>query len=71
MVADCCFFSSRSQKTVQHNILGAAQAKDNNDDKTIMLALSALKNNNQRMMVTEHGSGRSRRAMEGCEREMR
>jgi hypothetical protein len=50
---------------------GAAQVKDNNDDKIIVLALPTLKNNTQQTMVTEHRSRRTRQAMEGWERELK
>ncbi len=46
-------------------------SKDNNDDNIIVLALPSLKNNNQRTMVTERGFGRTRRAIEGWETEVR
>ncbi len=39
------FFSAVCERTAKHNILGAAQAKDNNNDKIIALAPPTLKNN--------------------------
>jgi hypothetical protein len=64
------FFIAVYKKTAKHNILGAAQAKDNIDDKIIALSLPTLKNNNQQTMATER-TGRTRQAMERWEREVR
>jgi hypothetical protein len=71
IVANCCSLVAVCKKTAKRNILVAAQFKHNKDDKIIVLAPPALKNNNQRTMVTERSSKRTRQAMEGWEREVR
>jgi hypothetical protein len=59
------FLVAVCKQTAKHNIMGASQAKDNNNNIIITLALTNLKNNNQQTMVTDHGS------VEGWEWEVR